>query len=115
MVKEKQKVFRNTYTKCNIIGVFLCILTPVVMILSFFTANALITGVFVAAVLLLISIAVGLFVWVGVQWTSMERLLREGEFAPKAKESVKKANIERFQKLTLLDKEYPKKEKVKKK
>ena len=82
MVKEKQKAFHDTYTKCNIIGVCLCILAPIVMILSFFTVNALVTGVFVAAMLFLISIAVGLFVWVGVQWASMERLLREGEFAP---------------------------------
>ena len=83
MVKEKQKAFRDTYTKCNITGVCLCILAPIVMILSFFTVNALVTGVFVAAMLFLISIAVGLFVWVGVQWASMERLLREGEFATK--------------------------------
>lgn len=83
MVREKQKAFRNTYTKCNILGVCLCILAPIVIILGFFTINALITAGFVAVTLFLISIAVALFVWVGVQWASMERLLREGEFAPK--------------------------------
>lgn len=82
MVKEKQKAFHNTYTKCNIIGVCLCILAPVVMIPGFFTVNALVTAVFAAVMLFLISIAVGMFVWVGVQWASMERLLREGDFAP---------------------------------
>ena len=83
MVKEKQKAFHSTYTKCNIIGVCLCILAPVVMIPGFFTVSALVTAVFAAVMLFLISIAVGMFVWVGVQWASMERLLREGDFAPK--------------------------------
>jgi len=86
MVKEKQKAFRETYTKCNIIGVGLCILAPIVLILGCFTVNTLLAATFLAAMLMLISIAVGLFVWVGVQQASMERLLREGEFAPKAKE-----------------------------
>lgn len=89
MVKEKQKVLKDTYTKCNISGVCLCILAPIVLTLGFFTVNPLISAGFVSATLFLISIAVGLFVWGGVQWASMERLLREGEFAPeKHKESA---------------------------
>ena len=85
MIREKQKAFKNTYTKCNILGVCLCILSPIVLFLGFFTINDLIAACFFAAMLLLVSLAVGLFVWVGVQWASMERLLREGEFAPKTK------------------------------
>lgn len=92
MVKEKQKAIKDTYTKCNIIGVCLCILAPIVLILGCFTVNTLITAGLLSAMLLLISIAVGLFVWVGVQWASMERLLREGEFAPK-KESPLEATV----------------------
>lgn len=83
MVKEKQKAFYGTYTKCNIFGVCLCILAPIILILGFFTVNTLVTACFLSIMLLLISIAVGLFIWVGVQLASMERLLREGEFAPK--------------------------------
>lgn len=83
MVREKQKALKDTYTKCNIIGVCLCILAPIVLILGFCTVNTLATAGFVAGMILLISVAVGLFIWVGVQWASMERLLREGEFAPK--------------------------------
>ena len=83
MVKEKQKAFYGTYTKCNILGVCLCILAPIILILGFFTVNTLVTACFLSIMLLLISIAVGLFIWVGVQLASMERLLREGEFAPK--------------------------------
>lgn len=82
MVKEKQKVLKGIYTKCNIIGVCMCILAPVVLLLGFFTINTLLTASLLAAMLFLISVAVGLFIWVGVQWASMERLLREGDFAP---------------------------------
>ena len=96
MVKEKQKVLKDTYTKCNIIGVCLCILAPIVLIFGFFTVNPLISAGFVSGMLLLISMAVGLFVWVGVQWASMERLLREGEFTPKKhKESALEETITR--------------------
>ena len=87
MVKEKQKAFKDTYIKCNIIGVCLCILAPVILILGYFTENTLISVSFLAVMLVIISAAVGLFVWVGVQWASTERLLREGEFAPKEQES----------------------------
>ena len=83
MVKEKQKAFHSTYTKCNIIGVCLCILAPIVLILGIFTINPLVTAVFLTVMFLLIGAAVGLFIWGGVQWASMERLLREGDFAPK--------------------------------
>lgn len=82
MVREKQKAFKDTYTKCNIIGVCLCILAPIVLILGCFTVNELTVVSFVAMMLAVIGTAVGLFVWVGVQWASMERLLREGEFNP---------------------------------
>lgn len=83
MVKEKQKAFHGTYTKCNIVGVCLCILAPIVLILGIFTINTLVTAAFLAVMFLLIGAAVGLFIWVGVRWASMERMLREGDFAPK--------------------------------
>lgn len=86
MIREKQKAFKNTYTKCNILGVCLCILSPIVLFLGFFTVNDLIAASFFAAMLLLVSLAVGLFVWAGVQWASMERLLREGEYASNVKD-----------------------------
>jgi len=82
MVKERQKAFKDTYTKSNIIGVCLCILAPIVLILGVFTIDGFLAAGLLAAMLVMISVAVWLFIWVGVQWASMERLLREGEFAP---------------------------------
>lgn len=83
MVREKQKAFRDSYVKGNITGTCLCILSPLVLLLGAFTVNAMVTVSFLAAMLVIIGIAVGIFITVGVQWASMERLLREGEFSPK--------------------------------
>lgn len=83
MVRERQKAYRDTYMKGNITGTCLCILAPILLLLGVFTANALITVSFLSIMLAVLGIAVGLFITVGVQWASMERLLREGEFAPK--------------------------------
>lgn len=91
MVREKQKAFKDTYMKGNIIGTCLCILAPIVLLLGIFTINTLISAGFLCAMLLIIGIAVGIFVKVGVQWASMERLLQEGEFAPKSKNESKLA------------------------
>lgn len=93
MVREKQKTFRNTYIKGNIIATCLCILSPIVLLLGAFTANSLLTVVFLCALLLIVGLAVGIFVAVGVQWASMERLLREGEFAPKEKAESKLSSV----------------------
>lgn len=93
MVRERQKTFRNTYIKGNIIATCLCILSPIVLLLGAFTANSLLTVVFLCALLLIVGLAVGIFVAVGVQWASMERLLREGEFAPKEKAESKLSSV----------------------
>lgn len=93
MVRERQKTFRNTYIKGNIIATCLCILSPIVLLLGAFTANSLLTVVFLCAMLLIVGLAVGIFVAVGVQWASMERLLREGEFAPKEKAESKLSSV----------------------
>lgn len=83
MIRERQKAFKDTYTKCNIIGVCLCILAPVFPILSIFTIDGMLIVGLLAAMFVIVSVAVWLFVWGGVQWASTERLLREGEYDPK--------------------------------
>ena len=37
MVKEKQKAYKSTHTKCNVIGACLCILSPIPLLLGMFT------------------------------------------------------------------------------
>ena len=83
MVKERQKAYRNTYIRGNIAATCLCILVPIPLLLSIFATNDVVTVSFLSIMLLVVGIAVNLFITVGVKWASMERLLREGEFAPK--------------------------------
>lgn len=89
MVREKQKAFRDTYVKGNIAGTCLCIVAPVVLLLGVFTVNTVVAAGCLCGMLAIIAVAVGLFITVGVQWASMERLLREGEFTPKDKTNSK--------------------------
>ena len=89
MVKEKQKAFRDTYVKCNIIGTCLCILSPIVLLLGIFTVDHLLSAYLLSGMFVMIAVSVGCFITVGVRWASMERLLQEGEFASKDKHESK--------------------------
>lgn len=89
MVKEKQKNFRETYTKGNIIATCLCILAPVILFVGAFTDHDLTVMVCLCVMLVIIGIAVALFIFVGVQWASMQRLLREGDFSGRGKKRSK--------------------------
>ena len=85
MVRERQKKFHDTYLKGNITGTCLCILAPVILLLGAFTENSMTVMVCLCTMLAIIGIAVGLFIYVGVQWASMQRLLGEGEFSRREK------------------------------
>ncbi len=82
MVKEKQKAYRGIYTKCNVIGVCLCVLSPVPLFMGVFTENEFFTVIMLTATMLLAGIGAVFFVISGVRWASMQKLLKEGEFAP---------------------------------
>ncbi len=94
MVKEKQKAYRGTYTKCNVIGACICVLSPVPLLLGSFTENEFFMVITLAATMLLAGIGAVFFIVSGVRWASMQKLLKEGEFTPaelrksRVKESV---------------------------
>jgi len=90
MVKEKQKAYRGTYTKCNVIGACICVLSPVPLFMDVFTENTFFSGIMLAATMLLAGIGAVFFIISGVRWASMQKLLKEGEFAPK---EMKKSRI----------------------
>lgn len=85
MVREKQKNFRETYARGNIVATCLCILAPVILIAGAFTENDLVVMLCLCVMLVIIAGAVGLFIFVGVRWASMQRLLREGDYSRKGK------------------------------
>lgn len=85
MVKERQKAYRGFYTKCNIIGACLCIISPVPLFIGAFTEKEFFTVIMLTATMLLAGIGAVFFIVSGVRWASMQKLLKEGEFAPQEK------------------------------
>ncbi len=85
MVKEKQKAYRGIYTKCNVIGVCLCVISPVPLLIGIFTEKEFFTVIMLTVTMLIVGIGTVFFIVPGERWASMQKLLKEGEFAPKEK------------------------------
>lgn len=88
MVKEKQRAYRGTYAKCNVIGTCICVLSPVPLLIGAFTENDFFSVVMLTVTMLIAGIGTVFFVVAGVRWASMQKLLKEGEYAP---EEIKKS------------------------
>ena len=93
MVTERKKKFRDTYIKFNIIAACICIFSPIPLIISDFTENELLVIMMLALLMIVAGIGASIFIVVGVQNASMQKLLKEGEFTEKEKKrtSVKEA------------------------
>lgn len=94
MVKMKRDEFSSRYTRLNIIGTVLCIMSVVPLFIS--VCFDTIDMVYTAAVCLLMIIAgIGCtaFVYAGTIWNSMDRLLEEGDFTRKNKAGRKTAGM----------------------
>ena len=93
IVTERKKKFRDTYVKFNIIAAGICIFSPIPLIVSGFTENELLVIMMLALLMIVAGIGASIFIIVGVQNASMQKLLKEGEFTEKEKKrtSVKEA------------------------
>ena len=93
MVTDRKKKFRDTYIKFNIIATCICIFSPIPLIVSGFTENELLVIMMLALLMIVAGIGASIFIVVGVQNASMQKLLKEGEFTEKEKKrtSVKEA------------------------
>lgn len=85
MVKEKQKAYKNTYTKCNVFGACICALSPIPLFIGVFTEKEFLTVIMLTVTMLFAGIGAVIFIVAGVRWASMQKLLKEGEFAPQEK------------------------------
>ena len=85
MVKEKQKAYKSIYTKYNIIGTCICILSPIPLFIGAFTGKEFFTVIMLIITMLLAGIGAVFFIISNVRWASMQKLLKEGEFAPQEK------------------------------
>ena len=85
MVTERKKKFRDTYIKFNIIAACICIFSPIPLIVSGFTENELLVIMMLALLMIVAGIGASIFIVVGIQNASMQKLLKEGEFTEKEK------------------------------
>lgn len=90
LVKEKQKAFRDTYVRFNILGTVLCVLSPMPLFLSAFAENDALSILATALMLAMVAVGVFLFVLVGVRWGAYQRILSEGDFTPEKKAEEKR-------------------------
>lgn len=86
MVKELKKQYADTYTRKNVIGVVLCILSVVPLLsIAIATQNEFHAILGVCFLLILASVGVYQFISGGVIWESYNKLLQEGDYTPDAK------------------------------
>ena len=85
-IREEMEGFRNTYTKFNIIGIVLCIISPAPIIFgSFISEAATLFGV--CSLLLTVGVGVLLLVKVGNVWGGFQAVLGEGDYSEEAKKN----------------------------
>ena len=85
MVTEKKNAFRPTYIAYNIIATCVCIFSVVPLLLVSFTEDVALIAWTLALFMIIAGIGAGMFIVVGTQNASMQKLLREGEFTAKEK------------------------------
>ena len=81
MVRERQRAFRSSYARGNILGTCCCILAPVALLVGAFSGDDFLTVAMLCVTLLVAGVGVIFFISVGVRWAAMQRLLQEGEFS----------------------------------
>ena len=85
MVTEKKNAFRPTYIAYNIIATCVCIFSVVPLLLVSFTEDVALIAWTLALFMIIAGIGAGMFIVVGTQNASMQKLLKEGDFTEKEK------------------------------
>lgn len=95
MVRERQKQYRDTYTRCNVFGVSGCILAVVPLFAGIvFSEDEFFLCAMVCLMLALISVSVAVLILGGINWASMEKLLEEGDYTrSKKQENARLRNV----------------------
>ena len=81
IVKEKQKAYRPVYVKINIIATCLCILSPIPLFAGLVTEKEFFMVVMLTITIFLAAIGATLFTLTGVRYASMQKLLKEKNYA----------------------------------
>ncbi len=86
MVKQRQTAYKAVYTRSNILGACLCILSVVPLFSGafLFESELYLVGM-LALTMLLAGIGVVFFITAGIRWASMQKLLQEGDYTRQRK------------------------------
>lgn len=87
LAREEKGVFRAAYTKGNIAGTLLCILSVIPLFggMILFENDNLMMVAMLCLMLVLVGLGVLCFIRVGIPWASYDKLLQEGSYSPKRK------------------------------
>lgn len=87
MVKARKEQYRDTYNRCDLIGVCLCVASPLFIFLGLaaFSNDDLLMVSCLCLTLALAGAGVFLLVRTGIVWASYEKLLQEGEYSREEK------------------------------
>ena len=75
----------------NIVATVLCVLSPLPLIIGALSGNAVAFYCTLVALIFMVSIAVTMFIYSGVRYASIQRLLKEGEFDNKRKYRIRES------------------------
>ncbi len=88
MVKERQKQYRDRYTRYNVLGACICILSVIPLFTgAFLTENDLFMVCMLSLTMILAGVGVVFFITAGVRWASLEKLLQEGDYTRQKKKN----------------------------
>lgn len=86
MARERQKQYRETYARRNILGACVCILSVIPLLAAaFLTENALYLAIALSVTMLLAGVGAVCFISVGIPWASLQKLLQEEDYTPEKK------------------------------
>lgn len=78
IIKDKKKEFRGKYVTCILVGVILCILSPLALIIGSIMDNLIAVIISFSLLFLMVSIAVFMFVYVGIRYENYNKVLKDG-------------------------------------
>lgn len=80
MVKERQRLYRDTYRKTILLGVSLCILSPLALFFAVYTEDTLVQTIMLTVTMFIAGIGTSFLIAGGVRSASFQRILKEGAF-----------------------------------
>lgn len=89
MVRDFKKKFRSTYVRYNIIGLCLCILSPIPLFIAAAFKNEMFAVIGVCVLLVLAGSGAAFFVSAGVRNAAADKILKEGDFKPEKRKNNK--------------------------